>query len=537
MCGIFAILNSTKTPLQLREAGLQASRLLRHRGPDWNGMIIGQNYVMVHERLAIMDPLSGKQPFVTDEYILTVNGEIYNYYDLINDDFNYKTNSDCEVIISEFDMSGLDFINNLDGVYAFVLRYAPNKYIIARDSIGVVPLYWGKGVDGSIMVASEMKALDGAYGVSQFPPGMMCHITPDTQPQMIQHKVLKPHEGKFFEAIDLIKPCLYDAVKKRLMTHVPWGILLSGGLDSSCIAAIATELVVDPKTVKTFSIGLEDSPDLKAAAMVAKHIGSTHYEFTYTIHEGLNALEDVIYHLETYDITTIRASVPMYLMARKIRSLGIKMVLSGEGADEIFGGYLYFHEAPDEKAFFEELKLKLHNLHYYDCLRANKSMAAWGIEVRVPFLDIDFLNLIMDWDTKMKMPKNNVKNIEKWLLRKAMVGTLPPAIMWRQKEQFSDGVGYGWIDSLKETANNSITDKAFAIREDLFPVNTPKSKEGFLYRSIFDKMFKMSGAVESVKYEDTVACSSANALKWIPHSINNTDASGRSVAVHNNNNI
>ena len=287
----------------------------------------------------------------------------------------------------------LDFINNLDGVYAFVLRYAPNKYIIARDSIGVVPLYWGKGVDGSIMIASEMKALDGAYGVCQFPPGMMCHITPDAQPQMIQHKVLKQHEGKFFEAIDLIKPCLYDAVKKRLMTHVPWGILLSGGLDSSCIAAIATVLVVDPKTVKTFSIGLEGSPDLKAAAKVAKHIGSTHYEFTYTIHEGLNALEDVIYHLETYDITTVRASVPMYLMARKIRSLGIKMVLSGEGADEIFGGYLYFHNAPDEKAFFEELKLKLHNLHYYDCLRANKSMAAWGIEVRVPFLDIDFLTI------------------------------------------------------------------------------------------------------------------------------------------------
>jgi asparagine synthase (glutamine-hydrolysing) len=536
MCGIFAILNSIKTTEQLRKSGLQASRLLRHRGPDWNGMVIGQGHVLVHERLAIMDPLSGTQPFISGEYVLTINGEIYNYWNLINDDFEYKTKSDCEVILSEFDRHGLDFIHKLDGVYAFVLKYAPNKYIIARDPIGVIPLYWGKGVDGSIMIASEMKALGEAYGVKQFPPGMMCHVSPETI-DMIPIIALEPHGQNFYTAIDLIKPCLYDAIKKRLMTHVQWGVLLSGGLDSSCIAAIVAEMVVEPKKINTFSIGLEGSPDLKAAAVVAKHIGSKHHEFTYTVKEGLNALEDVIYHLESYDITTIRASIPMYLMARKIRSLGIKMVLSGEGADEIFGGYLYFHNAPDDKAFFEELKLKLHNLHYYDCLRANKSMAAWGVEVRVPYLDIEFVNLIMDWDTKAKMPKNNIKKIEKWLLRKAMVGTLPPEIIWRQKEQFSDGVGYDWIDSLKETADNSISDKAFAIREDLFPVNTPKTKEGFLYRSIFEKMFKMSGAVDSVKYEDTVACSSANALKWIPHSVNNTDASGRSVAVHNNNSI
>ena len=556
MCGIVGIFEMQEPSEILRERALEMSRRIRHRGPDWSGIYSGARAVLTHERLAIVDPQSGRQPLYSPDgrLVLAVNGEIYNHQTIRerqSGTYEFRTQSDCEVILSLYREFGPDrlveMLEQLNGIFAFALYDEENdEYFIARDHIGVIPLYTGRDKNGTFYVASELKALEGVCEtIEPFPPGHFLHSKDGQlkkwyQRDWIDYKNVKDREA----SIDELREALEAAVKRQLMTDVPYGVLLSGGLDSSIISAIAKKFAArrvesgDSQPawwpqLHSFAIGLKGSPDLLASRKVADHIGTVHHEIHFTIQEGLDALRDVIYHLETYDVTTVRASTPMYLMARVIRSMGIKMVLSGEGADEIFGGYLYFHKAPNAEAFHEETVRKLDKLHLYDCLRANKSLAAWGVEGRVPFLDKEFLDIAMRLNPEAKL--SGLKGrMEKWILRKAFEGYLPESVTWRQKEQFSDGVGYGWIDTLREVASSKVSDKQFADAAERFPINPPLTKEEYHYRTIFEDLFPSDAAAATVPSVPSVACSTPIALEWDAAFKNMLDPSGRAVkTVHN----
>ncbi|MCR5218418.1 asparagine synthase B [Treponema sp.] len=584
MCGFVGAfdLSSGSKPIeeglkeQLREEVLEMSKKIRHRGPDWSGVYTGDNAILSHERLSIVDPLSGKQPLVSDDnkIILAANGEIYNHQEIrksFEGIYNFKTKSDCEVIIPLYKKYGPDFIEKLSGIFAFAL-YDSEKdlYLIARDEIGVIPLYQGWDKAGRYYVASELKALEGhCTTIEEFPNGhYLFSGDPDGKPKAwykrswMEYDNVKNNPKACDEKGEIINPAviekvrngLENAVKAQLMSDVPYGVLLSGGLDSSIIAAVTQKfskkrIESDSKEnawwpqLHSFAVGLEGSPDLAAAQKAADYIGTIHHEIHFTIQEALDALPDVIYHIETYDITTVRASTPMYLLARVIKSMGIKMVLSGEGSDELFGGYLYFHKAPDSKEFHEELVRKMSKLHLYDCLRANKSLMAWGVEGRVPFLDKDFIDTAMNLNPCDKMnilmedkkdPSKKTQRMEKWILRKAFEDLLPPEIVWRQKEQFSDGVGYNWIDTLKKMTEEKISDAEFARRENRFPVNPPKTKEEYYYREIYSRLFPSDSAAKAVPHEAGVACSTAKALEWDAAWKKMDEPSGRAISgVHN----
>ena len=551
MCGIVAVFGTKPDDKEMRLEVLKMAKKIRHRGPDWSGIYCGKSAIMAHERLSIVDPQSGKQPLKNKEenVILTVNGEIYNHQ-LIRDDFKgeyeFLTGSDCEVIIPLYLKYGIDFLERLSGIFAFALYDEKNDfYMAARDPIGVIPLYMGTDNQGRVYFASELKALEGkCSSIEPFLPG---HYYDSRTKKMTRwykrdwenYENVKDNQS----SIPILRNALEAAVKRQLMSDVPYGVLLSGGLDSSIISAIAAKFA--PKRVETggrqeawwprlhsFAVGLKGAPDLEAARKVAEHIGTVHHEINYTIQEGIDALRDVIYYIETYDVTTVRASTPMYLLARVIKSMGIKMVLSGEGADEIFGGYLYFHKAPNAKEFHEETVRKLKKLHLYDCLRANKSLAAWGVEGRVPFLDKEFLDVAMRLNPEDKMIKDG--KMEKWILRKAFEDMIPESIAWRQKEQFSDGVGYGWIDSLKALTASQVTDEMMKTAHRRFPINTPLNKEEYFYRTIFEEQFPSQTAAMCVPSVPSVACSTAEALAWDASFKNMNDPSGRAVkAVHN----
>ena len=546
MCGIVCAFDLKSTSSELRPQILEMSKKIRHRGPDWSGVYSDKNSIIAHERLAIVDPTSGQQPLLSDDgsLILAVNGEIYNHEELRHDyvsDYKFKTKSDCEVIIPLFKEMGPDFINHLNGIFAFALYdNKTSDYFIARDHMGIIPLYMGWDKDGTFYVASELKSLEGICGkIELFPPGYYL-TNSDKEPVKWYDREWSKYENikNNKTSIEDLHDALSDAVHRQLMSDVPYGVLLSGGLDSSITSALAKKFSSkriesnDKKSawwpqLHSFSVGLEGSPDLKAAKLVADHIGTIHHEVKFTIQEGLDAIREVIYHLETYDVTTIRASTPMFLMARAIKSLGIKMVLSGEGADELFGGYLYFHKAPSARDFHEETVRKLNKLHQYDCLRANKSLAAWGIEGRVPFLDKEFIDVAMRLN-----PKDNMitpQRMEKWVLRKAFESYLPESIVWRQKEQFSDGVGYSWIDTLKKTVEENISDNMIENAHFRFPTQTPQNKEEFYYREIFEDHFPSDGAALSVPSVPSVACSTPIALEWDETFKNQNDPSGRAV--------
>ena len=546
MCSILAVLDIPGDTAEHRERALQLSRIQRHRGPDWSGVFSDDRTVLVHERLAIVDVLNGAQPLTNadETRVLAVNGEIYNHRELeagLETAYPFATDSDCEVIIPLYEQRGTDFLDDLNGIFAFVLYDAEKgRWIVGRDPMGVVPLYWGRDAQGVLHVASEMKALTPVcVEVSEFPPG---HVWDSAQGEPVRYHVRdwqrweslepEPYEGgKLERALDA-------AVRRQLMSDVPYGALLSGGLDSSIVAALAARHAAkrvedDERTtawwprLHTFCIGLEGSPDCEKAREVAAHIDSVHHEYVYTVQEGIDALRDVIWHLETYDVTTIRAATPMFLMARRIRAMGIKMVLSGEGADEVFGGYLYFHKAPDDRSFHEETVRKLDRLHSYDCLRANKSMAAWGVEARVPFLDTEFLDVAMRLDPEAKRPGGGKP--EKLVLREALGHLIPESVARRQKEQFSDGVGYGWIDGLRDHAHSKVTDGQLSDAPGRFPINPPDTKEGYLYRTIFDELFPLASAAACVPGGKSVACSTAEALAWDESLADVVDPSGRAV--------
>ena len=547
MCGIVCAFDLKSSSSKLRPQILEMSKKIRHRGPDWSGVYSDKNSIIAHERLAIVDPTSGQQPLLSDDgsLILAVNGEIYNHKELRHNhvsDYKFKTKSDCEVIIPLFKEMGSDFINHLNGIFAFALyNNKTNDYLIARDHMGIIPLYMGWDKDGTFYVASELKSLEGICGkIELFPPGHYL-TNSDKEPvkwyarEWSKYEKIKNNQT----SIEDLHDALSDAVHRQLMSDVPYGVLLSGGLDSSITSALAKKFSSkriesnDKKNawwpqLHSFSVGLEGSPDLKAAKLVADHIGTIHHEVKFTIQEGLDAIREVIYHLETYDVTTIRASTPMFLMARAIKSLGIKMVLSGEGADELFGGYLYFHKAPSPRDFHDETVRKLNKLHQYDCLRANKSLAAWGIEGRVPFLDKEFIDVAMRLNPKDKMI--TPERMEKWVLRKAFESYLPESIVWRQKEQFSDGVGYSWIDTLKKTVEENISNNMIKNAHFRFPAQTPRNKEEFYYREIFEDHFPSDGAALSVPSVPSVACSTPVALEWDETFKNRNDPSGRAVS-------
>jgi asparagine synthase (glutamine-hydrolysing) len=551
MCGIVCAFDINSNSDEVRSNVLRMAKKVRHRGPDWSGIYSNEKAVLAHERLAIVDPTSGKQPIISDDgnKVIAVNGEIYNHIDLRErhtPDYNFKTESDCEVILALYQKKGIDFLNDLNGIFAFALYDSSNdKYLIARDHMGIIPLYIGWDKQNIFYVSSELKSLEGVCNkIELFPPG---HYLDSSDGKLIKWYIpnwtlfdsVKDSETK----IKLIHDSLSAAVKRQLMSDVPYGVLLSGGLDSSITSALAKKFASKRiesndqqdawwPQLHSFSVGLEGAPDLKAAKIVADHIGTIHHEINFTVQEGIDAIRDVIYHLETYDVTTVRASTPMYLMARAIKSLGIKMVLSGEGADELFGGYLYFHKAPNSKEFHEETVRKLDKLHQYDCLRANKSLAAWGIEGRVPFLDKEFIDVAMGINPEDKMIKNG--RIEKWVLREAFKDYLPESVLWRQKEQFSDGVGYSWIDSLKELVSKEVSNSDFENASKIFPINPPQNKEEFYYRSIFKDHFPSDAAAKSVPSVPSVACSTPQALEWDEAFKNMNDPSGRSVSnIHN----
>jgi asparagine synthase (glutamine-hydrolysing) len=546
MCGIVCAFDLKQKAEDLRPQLLEMSKRIRHRGPDWAGIYNNEKAIMVHERLAIVDPASGKQPLLSEDkqLILAANGEIYNHRELRKQfpDYKFQTESDCEVILALYKEKGFDFIDEMNGIFGFAIYdVEKDEYFIARDHMGIIPLYIGWDQNGTFYVASELKALEGiCTKIELFPPG---HYMSSKDGEFVQwykrdwteYDAVKDNET----SIKAIKEALEAAVHRQLMSDVPYGVLLSGGLDSSITSAVAKKYAEkriesdDTQTawypqLHSFSVGLEGSPDLAAARKVADHIGTIHHEIKFTIQEGLDALRDVIYKLETYDVTTIRASTPMYLMARVIKSMGIKMVLSGEGADELFGGYLYFHKAPNAKEFHEETVRKLSKLHMYDCLRANKSLAAWGIEGRVPFLDKEFMDVAMRINPQDKMI--NGERMEKWVVRKAFEDMLPESVAWRQKEQFSDGVGYSWIDTLKVMVSNEVSDEQLANAKYKFPIQTPTSKEEFYYRSIFTEHFPSDAAALSVPQEASVACSTKIALEWDESFKNMNDPSGRAVA-------
>jgi len=551
MCGIIGVFTSQGKAQELRPAVLEMSKKIRHRGPDWSGIYCNDKVILSHERLAIVDPQSGGQPLYSKDknLILAVNGEIYNHQELRKElnGYEFLTHSDCEVILALYKERGIGFIEDLNGIFSFALYdHETDTYLIARDHMGIIPLYMGWDKAGNFYVASELKALEGVCNkIQEFPPG---HYLCNKEGQELQKwykrdwsdfETVKNNESD----IDLLRKALEDSVHRQLMSDVPYGVLLSGGLDSSVISAITKKYAAKRvesgdkqqawyPQLHSFAVGLVGSPDLAAAQIVADHIGTIHHEIHFTVQEGLDAIRDVIYHLETYDVTTIRASTPMYLLARVIKSMGIKMVLSGEGADELFGGYLYFHKAPNAQAFHEETVRKLNKLHLYDCLRANKSLAAWGIEGRVPFLDKEFMDVAMRLNPKDKMAGNG--KMEKWILRKAFEDYLPKSVVWRQKEQFSDGVGYSWIDTLKEEADKTVSAEQLENASVRFPIHPPMSKEEYHYRAIFSELFPSDSAAACVPSVKSVACSTPEALAWDASFQNANDPSGRAVkAVHN----
>lgn len=559
MCGIVAIFNVKEQTPELRTKALGMSKKIRHRGPDWSGIHCSGSAILAHERLSIVDPESGGQPLFSPDgkQVLAVNGEIYNHKKIrerYKGRYDFQTGSDCEVILALYREKGVNFLEDLNGIFAFALYdEEQDAFLIARDHIGVIPLYIGYNADGKVFVASELKALEGEC--ERYEPFLPGHYYWSKDPGMkrwykrdwMEYDNVKDNTA----SSDAIRKSLCAAVKRQMMSDVPYGVLLSGGLDSSVISAITESyaerrIETDSRSrawwprLHSFAVGLKGAPDLVKARLVADHIGTVHHEINYTIQEGLDALRDVIYFIETYDITTVRASVPMYLLARVIKSMGIKMVLSGEGADEIFGGYLYFHKAPSAEEFHKETVRKLSKLHLYDCLRANKSLSAWGVEGRVPFLDKEFLDVAMRTNPKAKMcsvlpasrsgeadPK---ASIEKRIVREAFEDMLPEEVAWRQKEQFSDGVGYSWIDTLKKITSEAVTDEQMAHAEERFPINTPLCKEEYYYRSIFEEHFPSESAARSVPHEASVACSTAVALEWDEAWKNMNDPSGRAVS-------
>ena len=547
MCGIVCAFDLKEKSEVLRPQILEMSKTIRHRGPDWSGIFDNEKAVMAHERLAIVDPASGKQPLYSPDgqLVLAANGEIYNHRALreqLKPEYEFQTESDCEIILALFKEKGVDFVDDLNGIFGFAI-YDVDKdaYFIARDHMGIIPLYIGWDKNGTFYVASELKALESVCTkIELFPPGHYFYSKANEFVQWykrdwVDYDAVKNNETR----IKAIKEALEAAVHRQLMSDVPYGVLLSGGLDSSVTSAIAKKYAQKRiesgdkndawwPQLHSFSVGLEGSPDLAAAQKVADHIGTVHHEIKFTIQEGLDAIKDVVYNLETYDTTTIRASTPMYLMARVIKSMGIKMVLSGEGADELFGGYLYFHKAPNAKEFHQETVRKLDKLHMYDCLRANKSLAAWGIEGRVPFLDKEFMDVAMRINPQDKMI--NGQRMEKWVVRKAFEDMLPESVAWRQKEQFSDGVGYSWIDTLKEVVDKEVSDEQMKNAHFRFPVQTPLNKEEFYYRSIFESHFPSEAAALCVPQEPSVACSTKIALEWDEAFKNLNDPSGRAVA-------
>ena len=555
MCGIAAILGISEPTPQLRQQALLMSKKIRHRGPDWSGIYMGGSAILAHERLSIVDPESGRQPLFSPDgkQVLAVNGEIYNHQDLrrrFAGRYQFQTGSDCEVVLALYGSIAHDLshrqicrmLEELNGIFAFVLYdEVRDEFLIARDPIGVIPLYIGYDSDGKVLVASELKALEGQC--ERYEPFLPGHYYWSREPGMrryyqrdwMDYQAVKDNGAS---AAD-IRAGLTDAVRRQLMSDVPYGVLLSGGLDSSVISAIAcrySEMRIEDESrtkaywprLHSFAVGLKGAPDLAKARLVADHIGTVHHEINYTIEEGLDAIRDVIYYIETYDVTTVRASTPMYLLARVIKSMGIKMVLSGEGADEIFGGYLYFHKAPSAEAFHEETVRKLSKLHQYDCLRANKSLSAWGVEGRVPFLDKEFLDIAMRTNPAAKMCQG--KTVEKRIVREAFADMLPQEVAWRQKEQFSDGVGYSWIDTLKAVTSAAVSDKQMAHAAERFPVNPPRNKEEYYYRSIFAEHFPSESAARSVPSEASVACSTAIALEWDAAFKGMNDPSGRAVS-------
>ncbi|SDE52747.1 asparagine synthase (glutamine-hydrolysing) [Pricia antarctica] len=547
MCGIVCAFDIKQSSEVLRPQLLEMSKKVRHRGPDWSGIFADEKALMAHERLAIVDPASGKQPLFSPDkkLVLAANGEIYNHRELrrqFEGNYDFQTESDCEVILALYQKKGADFLDEMNGIFGFAIYDTEKEeYFIARDHMGIIPLYIGWDKHGTFYVASELKALEGTCTKIQlFPPGHYMHSSDGEfkkwySRDWMEYDAVKDNETSIQE----IKEALEAAVHRQLMSDVPYGVLLSGGLDSSVTSAIAKKYaqkrIESDDTadawwpqLHSFSVGLEGSPDLAAAQKVADHIGTVHHEIKFTIQEGLDAIKDVVYNLETYDITTIRASTPMYLMARVIKSMGIKMVLSGEGADELFGGYLYFHKAPNDKEFHEETVRKLSKLHMYDCLRANKSLAAWGIEGRVPFLDKEFMDVAMRINPKDKLI--NGERMEKWVVRKAFEDMLPESVAWRQKEQFSDGVGYSWIDTLKEVVKEEVSDEQMASAKFRYPLQTPTSKEEYYYRSIFESHFPSDAAALCVPQEASVACSTQIALEWDEAFKNMNDPSGRAVA-------
>ena len=547
MCGIVSIFNIQEQTPELRQKALRMSQKIRHRGPDWSGIYTGGSAILCHERLSIVDPESGKQPLFSSDkkQVLAVNGEIYNHQDIRRryaGKYQFQTGSDCEVILALYRDKGIDFLEDLSGIFAFALYDAErDEFLIARDPIGVIPLYIGYDDDGKVYVASELKALEGQC--DRYEPFLPGHYYWSREPGMkryykrdwFSYDAVKDNAASVTD----IHEALEAAVKRQLMSDVPYGVLLSGGLDSSVISAIAEKfserrIEDDDKErawwprLHSFAVGLKGAPDLAKAKLVADYIGTVHHEINYTIQEGLDAIRDVIYFIETYDVTTVRASTPMYLLARVIKSMGIKMVLSGEGADEIFGGYLYFHKAPSPKAFHEETVRKLSKLYMYDCLRANKSLSAWGVEGRVPFLDKEFLDVAMRTNPEAKMCPG--KTIEKRIVREAFANMLPDEVAWRQKEQFSDGVGYSWIDTLKKITSDQVSDEQMAHAAERFPINPPRNKEEYYYRSIFAEHFPSDSAARSVPSVPSVACSTAEALASDEAFKNMNDPSGRAVA-------
>lgn len=550
MCGFVGVFDLKVQVDELRPQVLKMSKKIRHRGPDWSGIFSCNKAILAHERLSIVDPESGQQPLYSKDgkLVLAVNGEIYNHMDIrarIGDSYEFLTHSDCEVILALYREKGPNFLEDLNGIFAFCL-YDMEKdvYMVARDHIGIIPMYQGWDKSGNYYVASELKALEGQCNkIEEFLPGKYLY-SPDGEIKTWYERDWTSYDAVKDNGcdIDVLRKALEDAVHRQLMSDVPYGVLLSGGLDSSVISAIAKKYAafrVESKDseqaywpqLHSFAVGLIGSPDLAAAKKVADHIGTIHHEIHFTVQEGLDAIRDVIYHLETYDVTTVRASTPMYLLSRVIKSMGVKMVLSGEGADEVFGGYLYFHKAPNAKEFHNETVRKLSKLHLYDCLRANKSLAAWGVEGRVPFLDKEFLDVAMRINPEEKMAKNG--RMEKWVVRKAFEDYLPASVAWRQKEQFSDGVGYNWIDSLKAMVAEKVTDEMMNTAKYRFPINTPMSKEEYFYRSIFTEHFPSDSAASCVPSVPSIACSTPIALEWDASFKNNADPSGRSVgSVH-----
>ena len=546
MCGIVGVFDLKSNHMELRTKVLKMSKKVRHRGPDWSGIFYCEKAILAHERLSIVDPQSGRQPLYSSDrnLILAVNGEIYNHQEIrkrYESTYEFQTHSDCEVILPLYRDKGPEFLEELNGIFAFAL-YDREKdcYFIARDHIGIIPLYMGWDQYGNFYVASELKALEGVCNkIQEFLPGHYLYSRDGVMKKWytrdwMDYSAVENNST----SIEDLRSALEASVHRQLMSDVPYGVLLSGGLDSSVISAVAKKFA--PKRIETddvseawwpqlhsFAVGLTGSPDLAAARKVADHIGTVHHEINFTVEEGIDAIRDVIYHIETYDVTTVRASTPMYLLARVIKSMGVKMVLSGEGADEIFGGYLYFHKAPNPKALHEETVRKLSKLHLYDCLRANKSLCAWGVEGRVPFLDKEFMDVAMRLNPGDKMTSKD--RIEKWVLRKAFEDYLPASVAWRQKEQFSDGVGYNWIDSLKALTSKEVSDEQLANAKYRFPINPPMSKEEYFYRSIFHEHFPSDSAASCVPSVPSVACSTAEALAWDASFKNNIDPSGRAV--------